>query len=137
MKAEEKEANVAITEKKDKPFSEEDLMQAWEGFKAQKADVADTDKLILNRRLTKGDENKVIIHLSSQLEVSFLEKMEMELIQALRSQLENDHITLERQIVQEEEKKKLYTSKDIFQHMVKENPALQNLKDRLGLDFDY
>lgn len=79
----------------------------------------------------------MIIHLASQLEVSFLEKMEVELIRYLRSTLENDHITLERDIVQQEETKKLYTSKDIFEHMANENPDLQDLKDRLGLDFDY
>ena len=113
------------------------MQETWKKFGSEKPNAGDTDKLILNREVSKGEGHKVIIHLASQLEVSFLEKLEVELIQFLRSTLENDHITLERSIVQEEETKKLYTSKDIFEHMVKENPALKDLKDRLGLDFDY
>ncbi|MEM6643829.1 MAG: hypothetical protein AAF616_12690 [Bacteroidota bacterium] len=91
----------------------------------------------MSRDLSIDDEHRVIIHLASQLEVNFLEKMEVKLTQYLRSSLQNDHIILKHDVIQEEETKKLYTSKDIFDHMVKENPALQELKDRLGLDFDY
>ena len=124
-------------EKAEEPFTEEELQTAWKRFGNEKKEVADTDRLILNREVKKGEGHGVIIHLASQLEVSFLEKLEVELIQFLRSELKNDHITLTREITQEEESKKLYTSKDIFEHMVKENPHLQDLKDRLGLDFDY
>ena len=136
-KEEVKEETSSITDKREKAFTEPELQEAWKKFAAGKSGAGDTDKLILNRALSKGEGNKVIIHLASQLEVSFLEKLEVELIQFLRANLENDHITIERSIVQEEETKKLYTSKDIFEHMVKENPALKDLKDRLGLDFDY
>ncbi len=131
------EEQASIMEKRAKEFSEEELQAAWKQFGVEKKDAGDTDKLILNRSVSKGEAHKVIIHLASQLEVSFLEKLEVELIQFLRSTLENDHITLDRSITQEEESKKLYTSKDIFEHMVKENPSLKDLKDRLGLDFDY
>jgi len=120
-------------------FTEEALKAAWKKFGEEREDAGDTDKLILNREIKKCEEHAVIIHLASQLEVSFLEKLEVDLIQFLRSALKNDHIVLRREIMKNEEgeKKKLYTSKDIFEHMVKENPHLQDLKDRLGLDFDY
>ena len=136
-KKEDEETQHSVVNKKSKEFSEEELKQAWKQFGNEMSHAGDTDKLILNREISKGPENKAIIHLASQLEVSFLEKLEVELIQYLRSTLENDHITLGREVIQEEESKKLYTSKDIFEHMVKENPSLKNLKDRLGLDFDY
>lgn len=93
--------------------------------------------MILNKKVSKGEEHKVVIHLGSQLEVSFLEKFEVELVQFLRNELKNDHVTLKRDIAQEEETKKLYTSKDIFEEMMRQNPNLKDLKDRLGLDFDY
>ena len=129
-----------MLEKKSEEFTEEALLEAWKNFGEERTNAGDTDKLILNRELKKGEEHAVIIHLASQLEVSFLEKLEVDLIQYLRSSLMNDHIVLRREIIKDEEgdtKKKLYTSKDIFEHMVKENPHLQDLKDRLGLDFDY
>ena len=131
------EEKTSVLDKKSTDFSEEELQQVWKKFEETRSNVGDTDKLILNREVSKGEGHKVDIHLASQLEVSFLEKLEIDLIQYLRSELENDHITLERKVIQEEETRKLYTSKDIFEHMVKENPALKDLKDRLGLDFDY
>ncbi|MEM6737586.1 MAG: hypothetical protein AAF620_16105 [Bacteroidota bacterium] len=109
----------------------------WKEFGRKKDDVGDADRLILNRKVEKGEGHAIVIHLASQLEVSFLEKLEVELIQFLRSELKNDHIVLSRKIMQEVGVKKLYTSKDIFDHMLKENPHLKDLKDRLGLDFNY
>lgn len=91
----------------------------------------------MGRKVHKGENHDVVVHLSSQLEGSFLDKFETELITYLRSELKNDHISLKREIAVLAEVNKLYTSKDIFEHMVEKNPALQDLKDRLGLDFDY
>ncbi|MEM0938964.1 MAG: DNA polymerase III subunit gamma/tau [Bacteroidota bacterium] len=129
--------NQHFFEKKKEPFTEETLQEAWKKFGRKKNDVGDADRLILNREVGKGEGHGVIIHLASQLEVSFLEKLEVELTQFFRLELKNDHIVLSTKIMQEVGAKKLYTSKDIFNHMLKENPRLKDLKDRLGLDFDY
>lgn len=126
-----------VTEKKEVAFSEEDLQTAWKGFAAQKPDAGDTERLVLSKSVKKGDDHSVIIMLGSQLEVSFLEKFDTELVQFFRAQLENDHIVLRTEIAEIEQEKKLYTSTDIFDYMAKQNPDLKELKDRLGLDFDY
>ena len=68
---------------------------------------------------------------------SFLEKFDTELVQFLRKELDNDHIVIRTELEEMKEEKKLYTSTDIFDYMVKQNPDLKDLKDRLGLDFDY
>ena len=128
---------TSVADKKEESFTEELLQAAWKHFGEQKEDAGDTDKLILGREVKKGENNEVLMFLSSQLEVSFLEKFETELIQFLRTELSNDHLTINKQVAQVEEGKKLYTSKDIYDHMVKQNPKLADLKERLGLDFDY
>ena len=133
----EEEAPVSVAEKRETIFSEEELQAAWKQFKENRNGAGDTEKLILSREIKKGDNHEALIFLASQLEVSFLEKFETDLIQFLRNELKNDHLTLNRQVAQIEETKKLYTSKDIYDHMVKQNPKLAELKDRLGLDFDY
>lgn len=127
----------SVLDKKAEEFSEEALQKTWMAFSDNWPEAGDTDRLILNKEVKKGQEHEVVILLGSQLEVSFLEKFEVELVQYLRTELNNDHITLKRDIIQEEEAKKLYTSTDIFDYMVKQNPDLKDLKDRLGLDFDY
>ena len=41
-------------------------------------------------------------------------------------------------VVQENNKEKVpYTNKDKYEQMTKENPKLQSLKKKLGLDFDF
>ncbi|MEO9871933.1 hypothetical protein [Ekhidna sp.] len=91
----------------------------------------------MSKSVKKGDDHSVIIMLGSQLEVSFLEKFDTELVQFLRTDLQNDHVVIRTEIAEIEDEKKLYTSTDIFDYMVKQNPDLKDLKDRLGLDFDY
>ena len=135
-KEESPEASPVI-EKKEVAFSEEDLQAAWKGFAAQKPQAGDTERLVLSKSVKKGEDHSVIIMLGSQLEVSFLEKFDTELVQYLRAQLENDHIVLRTEIAEIGQEKKLYTSTDIFDYMARQNPDLKELKDRLGLDFDY
>jgi hypothetical protein len=133
---EEDSAPSSILDKKEEAFTDEDLQRVWKKF-SEDREPADTDKLIMSREVKKGEDHDIIIYLSSQLEGSFLDKFYTELIQYLRTELKNDHISLKREVSKVAEVKKLYTSKDIFDHMVKQNPSLQELKDRLGLDFDY
>ncbi len=125
-------------DKKEEPFTEKDLQNSWKAFGENWKNISDTDKLILNRTIKKGKGHVVVLELASQLEVSFVEKREVDLVQFLISDLKNDHIVLRKEVIKEQnDNKKLYTSKDIYEYMVKENPHLQELKDRLGLDFDY
>ncbi|MEP1032900.1 hypothetical protein [Ekhidna sp.] len=113
------------------------MQKTWKKFEEQKTDAGDTERLVLSKSVKKGDNHSIIIMLGSQLEVSFLEKFDTELVQYFRSELENDHIVLRTEIAEIKDEKKLYTSTDIFDYMVKQNPDLKDLKDRLGLDFDY
>ncbi len=137
VKEEESVVQSSVNNKKEEDFDETALQTVWKQFGEQKPKAGDTDKLILGREVKKGEGHEVLIFLSSQLEVSFLEKFETDLIQFLRTELKNDHLTINKQVAQIDEGKKLYTSKDIYDHMVKQNPKLAELKERLGLDFDY
>ena len=64
----------------------------------------------------------------------FLEKFETELVQFIREKLRNDHVVLKKEIADIQRESKLYTNRDIYNYMVKQNPDLQVLKDRLELD---
>ena len=126
-----------MTAKKETDFTQEDLERVWKGFGEKKTDSGDTERLVLSKSVKKGENHSIIIMLGSQLEVSFLEKFDTELVQFLRNELKNDHIVIRTEIAEIKDEKKLYTSTDIFDYMVKQNPDLKDLKDRLGLDFDY
>lgn len=115
------------------------MTETWEAFKEEriKKGASDTEKLVLNRKLSKAGEHQVKIFLESQLEISILEKFEAELIRFFRKNLNNSLIQLEKEVSEQDESKQLYTSKEKFEYMARQNPALRALKDRLGLDFEY
>jgi len=126
-----------VIDKKENDFTEDQLQAAWKAYAEQKADAGDTEKLVLGKQIKKVSNHEVVLILGSQLEVSFLEKFDTELVQFLRKELHNDHVVIRTELEELDEAKKLYTSTDIFDYMVKQNPDLKDLKDRLGLDFDY
>ncbi|MFY0600046.1 MAG: hypothetical protein JXR03_10270 [Cyclobacteriaceae bacterium] len=95
------------------------------------------EQLILNRTIRRIEDYNVMISLSSSLETNILERAEQDIVQHLRSELKNTLLLLEKEVKEIETTKKLYTSKDKFEHMAEQNPALKELKERLGLDFEY
>jgi len=40
-------------------------------------------------------------------------------------------------VTEEKETEKLYTNSDKFEYLAKQNPKLKELKDRLGLDYEF
>jgi hypothetical protein len=66
-----------------------------------------------------------------------LNGLRTELLIFLRGKLENDLITISSTMRAADEKKRPYTPKEKFEHMIEKQPLLQELKDRLGLDPDF
>ncbi len=93
--------------------------------------------LVLNRAVEKTGDHDVIIHLASSLETSILERLEQSIVQFFRKRLKNSFILLQKDVSEQEKSKKLYTSKEKYDYMVEQNPALKDLKERLGLDFEF
>lgn len=95
------------------------------------------EMLVLNRSVTKTGEHDVLIQLASSLEISILERQEQDIVQYFRKHLKNSLIQLQKAVSEQEKSKKLYTSKEKYDYMVEQNPALKALKERLGLDFEF
>ena len=125
--------------KQENAFEQSAIETAWKAFGDMriKAGAGDAEKLVLSRDLSKTDGHDISIHLGSQLEMSILDKFEQEVIQYLRKELTNDFINLTKEVKSQVEKQKLYTSQDKFDYMIDQNPVLKDLKDKLGLDFEY
>ena len=68
---------------------------------------------------------------------AILDRIEADLVNFLREALSNDQLVLQKEIREDLKKGKIFTSKDKYDFMVKEQPLLQKLKDKLGLDFEY
>lgn len=138
--SEESEApKKTLLEERNTPFTNDQVKAAWDEFIQLRisAGASDTEKLVLARRLEKSGEQTMKIYLASQLENSILDRIEQHFIQHFRKSLDNTTITLEREVNEQEITQQLYTSREKFEYMAKQNPALLELKERLGLDFDF
>ena len=72
---------------------------------------------------------------SSQEEMLIEEKYMI--LEFLRDKLENDYIELTTRVIESEKSNIPYTNKDKFTKMINENPHLETLRLKLGLDPDY
>ncbi len=132
-------AEKAEEEKKNETIILESLKSAWSKFSDQRLsseNANESDRIILNKEVRLVEETTVEITITNQLEKDILGRFETDLIQFLREQLKNDFIKINTQLKQIEESKKLYTSKDKFDHMVSQNNNLLLLQEKLGLDHD-
>ena len=55
----------------------------------------------------------------------------------LRKKLENDAIEVITKIQENNKERVPYTNKDKYEQMAKDNPNLNTLREKLGLDFDF
>jgi hypothetical protein len=135
----EEEVKKPLLEERSTAFDESQVIDSWKAFRKKRleAGASDTEKLVLDRRLEKTGDNQVTLFMESQLEISILDKFEQDLIQHLRKTLDNTFVQIEKEVTEQESTRNLYTSKEKFEYMAQQNPVLRELKDRLGLDFEY
>ncbi len=121
------------------PFTEEALKEAWRVFAGKRIEdgASEMEQLVLGRELQKSEDYKVLITLNSELESNILEKFEVDMLEFIRKTLRNSQISLLRTVKEDVTKPKLYTNSDKYDYLVKQNPKLKDLKDELGLDFEF
>ena len=73
----------------------------------------------------------------SPVQETMLNNFRTELTTFLREKLKNSSILVVGELKESEDKKMMYTSRDKFEYLLGKNPALREMKDRLGLDPDF
>jgi DNA polymerase-3 subunit gamma/tau len=83
-------------------------------------------------------ENFVIeLPLSNSSQAEMLIEEKYMILEFLRDKLENDYIEITTKVIEAEKSNIPYTNKDKFAKMMDENPHLETLRLKLGLDPDY
>ena len=78
------------------------------------------------------------ITLDNKVQEKVLKDEKTKLLRYLKTQLENDSISLTIDVTPlKEEEMKAYTAEDKFKKMVKKNPDLLNLKNKFDLEIDF
>lgn len=85
------------------------------------------------------DGEKVAILVDNQLQMEKLESLKVHLLNGLIKTLNNGFISLEFKFFDNKttsEEKKLFTASEKFEHFVKLNPVVADLKNVFGLEID-
>lgn len=118
-----------------RPVSLENLRDVWNEFAEQRTNQV-AEYQILKREF-QFDHPVIEVLLTNPVEETLLENFQHEFIQFLRERLKNPELTIHASVREATGKKVIYTSKEKFEHLAEKNPYLNELKDRLGLDWDF
>ena len=127
------------TPKKSENFTESRMREVWMLF-AEK--INKEGKMNLFITLTSSDptlqeETLINLKISNDAQEKILDENKIELMDHLRTSLNNDFISLKTELSEDIKSDVPYTPKDKFIKMTEENPHLNTLQQKLGLDPDY
>ena len=91
---------------------------------------------ILKKKISFNKENHSIFQLDNELESSIFENMKPELTSFINSKF-IEKIEIDKVVNLVEKPKTIYTNKDKYEYLSKKNKNLIDLKNKLGLDFEF
>ena len=116
------------------PFTPEDFNKIIDEFiktiKEKKSEVA-----ILKKKKTIENTN-VTFHLENDLEGSIFQNLENKLNRKIKS-IFIENVYIKKDVTSKEKEKTIYTNKDKFEYLSKKNINLKDLKNKLGLDYEF
>tara|TARA_B110001454_G_scaffold180358_1_gene173949 strand:+ start:350 stop:1975 length:1626 start_codon:yes stop_codon:yes gene_type:complete len=99
--------------------------------KNKKSEIA-----ILKKKISFNKENHSIFQLDNELESSIFENMKPKLTSFINSKF-IEKIEIDKVVNLVEKPKTIYTNKDKYEYLSKKNKNLIDLKNKLGLDFEF
>jgi len=124
-----------VTVATNEPVNPAKLKRVWEEFAEQrKAQVAEYQILV---REYQYEAPVITVSLLNPVEESLLDNFRRDLTQFLRDQLRNSDITLASTLQDNSGKRVIYTAREKFEHLAEKYPYLNELKERLGLDWEF
>ncbi|MHA8071290.1 DNA polymerase III subunit gamma/tau [Aquirufa ecclesiirivi] len=141
--AEQKEATLltgSATGAENKTFTLADISREWVRIaKAYEANQ-DINKFVMMNRPIELIGTVLHLKVENELQIQqFNEAIRMEVLNQLRSSLHNFDIDIELDILVQEksDKKVLYTQSDKYEYLSEKHPILVEMKQRMGLDYEF
>ena len=98
--------------------------------KKKKSEIA-----ILKKEISINNKT-IIFHLDNELESSIFDDIKNKLQSFLKKKFKEE-ISIEKKVTIKEKEKTIYTNKDKFEYLTDKNKNLIELKNRLGLDYEF
>ena len=119
-------------------FTEQEMLKYWNEYADR---VKQEGKIniftLMNSHAPVLLENQQIeLTIENKIQENLLSHEKIELLNFLRTKLQNFSIDIQSRQIEQTNKKRLYTSSEKYQHMVEKNPQLEELKRRFNLNVD-
>jgi DNA polymerase-3 subunit gamma/tau len=119
------------------PYTEEDLKAAWMSYVDNLDEIKNSAEFRLLNKAYEYSNNMAEILIDNPIEEDVFKEIKTEFITNIRRRLRNKNFDIRLKIDQSEKKKIIYTPHDKFEHLAEKYPAMRELKQRLGLEFEF
>lgn len=126
--------------KEAKPISLEALQIEWHGLAQSYKKANLINKFVMMDRPIDLQGNMIHIKVENEVQVQqFNESLRLEILQALRTSMENFNLDIELDVMPQEssDKKMIYTQSDKYDFLVAKYPILAEMKQKFGLDHEF
>ena len=127
---------TAPQEKSNRPFTADQLRDAWVGLAAIHKDEPRLKELIESYSPRLIDEQTAEIQMPNPWQMDQMRKAMPELARQLRETLHNNQLHIQLTQAQFSQEEMAFTAEEKYKVMAEQNPALAQLKERLGLQID-
>jgi DNA polymerase-3 subunit gamma/tau len=120
-------------------FNIESLLKCWNDYASK---IKNEGKINIFTIMTSYpprllSDYIIELDIENKLQEDLLQIEKVELLNFLRTELKNFSIDLQTRILEQIQKKRLYTSNEKYQHMLEKNPNLEEFRKRFNLDLDF
>jgi DNA polymerase-3 subunit gamma/tau len=123
-----------------KIFSHEELTSVWENIASEFKDANLINNFVMMNRPIKLIDSIIHIKVENEVQVQqFNENIRLEVLGKIRERLQNFSIDIALDVIEMEksDKKMLYTQSDKYDFLAQKHPLLSEMKQKLGLDYEY
>jgi DNA polymerase-3 subunit gamma/tau len=120
-----------------KPYTPEQVKAAWKQFSERRAAIGHMGEVVLLDRDFELKSDEIQLGLDNTLQMELLNGFKADLMQYLRETLQNSNVQIHAFVRETPVQRLPYTQAEKFNYLAEKNPALHDLKAKLGLDFDY
>ena len=129
-------SNPAPQEQSNRPFTADQLKDAWVGLAAVHSDEPRLKELIENYIPRLLDDHTAEIQMPNPWQMTQMRKAMPQLAQQLREALHNNLLHIQLTQAEYNQEQMAFTAEEKYAVMAEQNPALAQLKERLDLQID-
>ncbi|MFZ9504820.1 MAG: hypothetical protein ACO263_09650 [Cyclobacteriaceae bacterium] len=117
------------------PATSEAIEEAWKAYADKKKEMAAEHLLLQRPKTVEG--RKVTLTLANAVEAQLLNSLKTEMMTFLREQCQDPEIAVEHFLEQNEVARPAYTGREKLEKLIEKYPAVQEFKERFGLDPEF